>query len=67
MQNWQQILQNKEAIYLLAEKDEEIIELATGRVREDGVGMFGFLDVKKERREEGVASSVCLHPFCCFA
>ncbi len=62
LQNWQQMLQNREVIYLLAEKDKEIIGLATGRVREDGVGMLGFLGVKKERRKEGVGSDL-LHRF----
>jgi len=58
LQNWQQMLQNREVIYLLAEKDKEIIGLATGRVREDGVGMLGFLGVKKESRKEGFGSKL---------
>jgi len=32
--------------------------LATGRVREDGVGMLGFLGIKKECRREGVGSQL---------
>jgi len=56
LQNWQQMLQNREVIYLLAEEENEIIGLATGRVREDGVGMLGFLGVKKERRKGGAGS-----------
>jgi len=52
------MLQNREVIYFLAEKDKEIIGLATGRVREDGVGMLGFLGVKNERREEGVGADL---------
>jgi len=58
LQNWQQMLQNKEVIYLLAEEDREIIGLATGRVREDGVGMLGFLGVKKDCRKEGVGAKL---------
>jgi ribosomal protein S18 acetylase RimI-like enzyme len=54
LQNWQQQLQNKEVIYLLAEEDEQIVGLATGRVREDGVGMLGFLGIRKENRKTGV-------------
>jgi len=58
LQNWQQMLQNKEVIYLLAEEDNEIIGLATGRVREDGVGMLGFLGVKKDCRRGGIGSKL---------
>ena len=58
LQNWQQMLQNREVIYLLAEKDKEVVGLATGRVMEDGVGMLGFLGVKKERRNESVGSKL---------
>jgi len=58
LQNWQQMLQNKEVIYLLAEEDKEIIGLATGRVREDGVGILGFLGVRKERRNGGIGSKL---------
>lgn len=50
------MLQNKEVIYLLAEEDNEITGLATGRVREDGVGMLGFLGVKKNSRKGGIGS-----------
>jgi len=52
------MLQNKEVIYLLAEEDKEILGVATGRVREDGVGMLGFLGVKKKHRKEGVGSNL---------
>jgi len=52
------MLQNKEVIYLLAEEDNEIIGLATGRVREDGVGMLGFLGVKKDCRRGGIGSKL---------
>jgi len=58
LQNWEQMLQNKEVIYLLAVQNSKIIGLATGRVREDGVGMLGFLGIKKERRKEGVGSKL---------
>jgi len=58
LQNWQQQLQNKEVIYLLAEEDQQIIGLATGRVREDGVGILGFLGVRKEHRKTGVGSAL---------
>jgi ribosomal protein S18 acetylase RimI-like enzyme len=53
LQGRQQLLQNKEAICLLAEEDKHIIGLATGMAREDGVGMLGFLGVKKEHRKAG--------------
>jgi ribosomal protein S18 acetylase RimI-like enzyme len=52
------MLQNREVIYLLAEKGKEVIGLATGRVMEDGIGMLGFLGVKKERRNESVGSKL---------
>jgi len=58
LQNWQQMLQNKEVICLLAEENKGIIGLATGRVREDGVGMLGFLGVKKDCRKGGVGSKL---------
>lgn len=58
MLNWQQMLQNTEVIYLLAEEDKEILGIATGRVREDGVGMLGFLGVKKKHRKEGLGSNL---------
>jgi GNAT superfamily N-acetyltransferase len=58
LQNWQQQLQNKEVICLLAEEDEQTIGLATGRVREDGVGMLGFLGVRKEHRKTGLGSAI---------
>jgi ribosomal protein S18 acetylase RimI-like enzyme len=56
LQNWQQMLQNKEVIYLISEENHEIIGLATGRVREDSVGMLGFLGVKKEYRKAGTGA-----------
>lgn len=37
VQNWRQVLQSREGIILIAEEDEEIIGMVTGRVREDGV------------------------------
>lgn len=58
LQNWQQMLQNKEVIYLFAEEDNEIMGLATGRIREDGVGMLGFLGVKEDRRKGGIGSKL---------
>jgi len=58
LQNWQQMLQNKEVIYLLAEENKEVIGMATGRVREDGVGMLGFLGVRKLCRKKGVGSDL---------
>lgn len=58
LQNWQQQLQNKEVIYLLAEEHKQIIGLAAGRVREDGVSMLGFLGVRKEHRKTGVGSTL---------
>ena len=58
LQNWQQQLQNKEVIYFLAEEHGQIIGLATGRVREDGVGMLGFLGVKKESRKTGIGRNL---------
>jgi len=54
LQGRQQQLQNKEAIFLLAEEDEDVIGLAIGMAREDGVGMLGFLGVKKENRKTGI-------------
>jgi ribosomal protein S18 acetylase RimI-like enzyme len=54
LQGRQQLLQNKEAIFLLAEEDKHIVGLATGMAREDGVGMLGFLGVKKENRKTGI-------------
>jgi ribosomal protein S18 acetylase RimI-like enzyme len=56
LQSRQQWLQNKDAICLLAEEDKRIIGLATGMAREDGVGMLGFLGVKKKHRMAGVGS-----------
>lgn len=58
LQNWQQMLPNKEVIYLLAEEDNKIMGLATGRVREDGVGMLGFLGLKKDSRRGGIGSKL---------
>ncbi len=58
LQNWQQMLQNKEVIYLFSEKNREAIGVATGRVREDGVGMLGFLGIKREHRKGGAGSTL---------
>jgi ribosomal protein S18 acetylase RimI-like enzyme len=54
LQGRQQLLQNKDAIFLLAEEDKHIIGLATGMAREDGVGMLGFIGVEKKHRKTGV-------------
>ncbi|HKZ93893.1 MAG TPA: GNAT family N-acetyltransferase [Candidatus Bathyarchaeia archaeon] len=56
LQNWQEMLQNREVIYLSAEEDKEIIGLATGRAGEGGVGTLGFLGVKKDYRRGGEGS-----------
>jgi len=58
LQNWQQMLLNKESIYLLAEENHENMGLATGRAGENGVGMLSFLGVKKERRKGGIGSKL---------
>jgi GNAT superfamily N-acetyltransferase len=42
----------------MAEEDKHIIGLATGMAREDGVGMLGFLGVRKEHRKTGVGSTL---------
>jgi ribosomal protein S18 acetylase RimI-like enzyme len=56
--NWQQMLPNKEAIFLLAEENHETIGLATGGAGENGVGMLRFLGVKKDSRKEGIGSQL---------
>ena len=58
LQGRQQLFQNKDAICLMAEEDKHIIGLATGMAREDGVGMLGFLGVRKEHRKTGVGSTL---------
>jgi len=42
----------------MAEEGEEIMGVASGRVREDGVGFLGFLGVKKDLRKKGVGSDL---------
>jgi GNAT superfamily N-acetyltransferase len=54
LQGRRQLFQNKDAILLLAEEGKRIIGLATGMAREDGVGMLGFLGVRKKHRKTGV-------------
>ena len=54
LQRRQQLLQNKEAICLLAEEDKDVVGLAIGMAREDDVGMLNFLGVKKEHRKTGI-------------
>jgi len=56
--NFKRFMENKEVIFLIALKDDEIIGLASGRVGEGGVGHLGFLGVRPEHRRKGVGSSL---------
>jgi len=56
--NYKRFLENKEVIFLIALENDKIIGLASGRVREDGVGTLGFLGVRPEHRRKGVGSSL---------
>jgi len=57
-ENYKRILESKEVIYLIAFENDKIIGVASGRVREDGVGHIGFFGVKPEYRGKGVGSSL---------
>jgi len=56
--NYKRFLENKEVIFLIALKNDKIIGLASGRVREDGVGTLGFLGVRPKHRTRGVGSNL---------
>jgi len=56
--NYKRFLEDKEVVFLIALENDEIIGLATGRVREDGVGHLGFLGVRSEHRGKGVGSNL---------
>jgi len=46
--------QSPDAVFCVAEKDNELIGVATGRAFEDGVAFLGFFGVKPGHREKGV-------------
>jgi len=58
LDNFKRFLEDKEVILLIALENDEIIGLAMGRVREDGVGHLGFLGVRPKHRRKGVGSTL---------
>jgi len=58
IENFKRFLENKEVIILIVLDNDKIIGLATGIVREDGVGHLGFLGVRTEYRRKGVGSNL---------
>ena len=58
LDNFKRFLEDKEVILLIALENDEIIGLAIGRVKEDGVGHLGFLGVRPEHRRKGVGSTL---------
>jgi len=58
IENFKRFLENKEVIILIVLDNDKIIGLATGIVREDGVGHLGFLGVSTEYRRKGVGSNL---------
>jgi len=58
LDNYGRFLEDKEVIILIALENDKIIGLASGRIREDGVGHLGFLGVRPEHRRKGVGSNL---------
>jgi len=58
IENFRRFLENKEVVFLIALEKGKIIGLASGMVREDGVGHLGFLGVRPAHRRKGVGSNL---------
>jgi len=50
--------QSPDAVFCVAEKDNELIGVAIGRAYEDGVAILGFFGVRPGHREKGVGLSL---------
>jgi len=58
LDDYKRSLENKEVVFLIALENDKIIGLASGRVREDGVGNLGFLGVRPKNQRKGVGSDL---------